>query len=62
MFKKSCANVQFQLPETQPPNYGIHDRIEGTIIFTPQHAMAPGQVSLSLEGIHFPRVLTGGLL
>lgn len=50
MFRKLCTNVQFLLPQSQPPSYG-HDRIEGTISFTPQHAITPEQLSQSFEGI-----------
>lgn len=49
MFKKSCADVQFLLDSRR--SYGIHDRIEGTISFTPQQSIAPDQLSLSFEGI-----------
>lgn len=49
MFKKSCADVQF-LTDSQR-SYGIYDRIEGTISFTPQQSIALDQLNLSFEGI-----------
>ncbi|OJJ84618.1 uncharacterized protein ASPGLDRAFT_1516534 [Aspergillus glaucus CBS 516.65] len=48
MFNKPCADVQL-LTDSQR-SYGIHDRIEGTISFTPQQLLAPDQLNLSFKG------------
>lgn len=49
MLNKPCAVVQL-LTDSQR-SYGIHDRIEGTISFTPQQLLAPDQLNLSFKGI-----------